>query len=132
MLQSPHTKTTGYWGIGRLDYLVSYALQCNGSWTTNLLGVQSIVQAQAAHCPHILGSKWCQETSNVGGLVRHLVITKDVSLNDVRIASLGDICHSFREDGISVKSAAVLGEEANETLLNNVRLFFSRSQCGPP
>lgn len=45
-----------------------------------------------------------------------MILAKDVSFDNARALGFGNVAHPVGQDGIAVVGAAVLGQEANETL----------------
>lgn len=80
--------------------------------------MSSVVQTQTPHGPDILGGQGCQEQADVGDLVGHIVLAKDVALHNTSLASLGNVGDAPREDGVAVVGAAVPGQEADKALSN--------------
>ena len=51
-----------------------------------------------------------------GNLVRHAVLSEDVSGDDPRLLGFGDVADARRENGVAVVGLAIFGEEADEAL----------------
>lgn len=75
-----------------------------------------VVHAKAAHRPDILECQGRQQQPDVGHLVRDLVLSKDVPSDDARLLGLADVGLARRQDGIAVICAAILGQEADQSL----------------
>lgn len=75
-----------------------------------------VVEPQASDS---LDMRLCQgreEQAYANFLVRHIILAKDVSLDDTGSLSFGNVADSLRQNGITVICAAVFGQEADETL----------------
>jgi len=78
--------------------------------------VSGVVQAETPHRPHVLRGQGRQEGADVDDLVGHVVLAKDVALDDAGLARLADVGDAAGQDGIAVVGPAVPGQEADETL----------------
>jgi hypothetical protein len=78
--------------------------------------VELIVQAQTADSSDILMSQGCKQQPNVCNIVGNIMLSKDVSPDDAGLFGLADVAHSARKYGVTIVSAAVPGEKANESL----------------
>jgi len=109
---------TGYCGMGMFDCFLVVSISTLGGCLvcTHLLGVGGVVQAQTPHRPHVLGGQGRQEGADVDDLVGHVVLAKDVALDDAGLARLADVGDAAGQDGVAVVGPAVPGQEADEAL----------------
>jgi hypothetical protein len=75
-----------------------------------------VVQPKTPHRPDVFGGKGRKQHADVGHLVRHLVVAKDVAFDDPGGLDLGDVGHAMGEDGVAIICTAIAGEEANQSL----------------
>lgn len=106
-------------GVGRSGQRCQWLVEQNGELglgKTRLFGVQSIVEAETPHRPCLLRSKRRQQVTDVMHLIGDLVFAKDITRDDASLPSLGDVCHTLAQDGITVVCLGIAGNEADETL----------------
>lgn len=75
-----------------------------------------VVEPQASHRLHMRLRQGGEQQAHANFLVRHIILAKDIALDDTCSLSFGNVTHSLRQDGIAVICAAILGQEADETL----------------
>lgn len=78
--------------------------------------MESIVQAETPNRLHILKGQRSEEVPDLGHLVSHVILAKDVALDDTGLLCLDDIADTLWEYSIAVIGTAVSGEEADEAL----------------
>jgi len=78
--------------------------------------MQGVIQSQAPHGPDVVRGQRREEKPDVGDLVGHIMLAEDIALDDVRLGRFGDVRDAPGQDGITVVSAAILGQKADESL----------------
>ena len=80
--------------------------------------MELIVEAETPDRSEVSGCKGGQEGLDVGHLGCHLVLPKDVGLDNPGLGCLADVVHAVGENCISVVGGAVrvLGHEPDESL----------------
>lgn len=81
-----------------------------------LLGVEGVVEPQAAQGARVGGRQGREQQADVDDLVSDIVGAEDVAVDDAGLAGLGDVGDARGEDGVAVVGAAALGHEADEAL----------------
>jgi hypothetical protein len=78
--------------------------------------VQGIIQAETPHCPHVLRGERGKQVSDIDHFIRHVILAKDVSLDDSSLFCLDHITDALWKDGVAVIGAAISGEKSDEAL----------------
>ena len=86
-----------------------------------------VVHPQAPDSPDIFRRQRSQQQSDIGHLVSDLMLPKDIAGDDAGLLSLADVRFTQRQDGIAVVRPAVLGQEADESLV--IRQPLLSSHC---
>lgn len=76
-----------------------------------------VVEPQASNSLDMRLRQGGEQQADANFLVRHIILAKDVTLDDTGALSFGNVTDSLRQDGIAVICAAIFGQEADETLL---------------
>lgn len=77
-----------------------------------------VVETEAAYSSHVFRGERSEEEANVGGLVGDGVLAEDGAGDYLCLGGFGYIGRVAGEDSVAVVDAAVVGEEADETLWN--------------
>lgn len=85
-------------------------------WHARLLGMESIVETQAAERAGLGRGQGWEEQADIDDLVCDAVGAEDVAVNDARLTGLGDVGDAPGEDGVAVVCLAAFGYEADEAL----------------
>lgn len=84
--------------------------------STNLFSVLRVVQSQAPNSLDLLWCKGAQEQPDVGNIVRHIMLAKDITRDDAGLLCLSYVRHALWQDSISIVGVAVLCKETDKSL----------------
>ena len=79
--------------------------------------MQGVVQTEASHGLDVGRAERGEQMTDVSGLTSHIVRAEDVAFDDVSLLRFGKVSNTVRQNGISVISVAVFGNEAKEALV---------------
>jgi hypothetical protein len=63
-----------------------------------------------------VSGQWSKERFHIGNLIRHPMLTKNVTLDDPGLSCFGNIIDTRWQNGVTVVYEAVFREKADETL----------------
>lgn len=100
--------------------------QGKAQMASHLLGMQCIVETQTANGADVLWGERRQQQPDVGNLIGDLMLPKNSADHDPGLLGLGDVRHALWQDGIPVVGPAVLGQEADKSLLRSAARSAAR------
>lgn len=75
-----------------------------------------IVEPQTPNSLDIFSGQWRKQESNISHLIRHVVLPKDLPLDDLGLLGFCNIGRSLGKDGISIVCSTILCEESDKSL----------------
>ena len=75
-----------------------------------------VVQTKTSDRLDILQSQRSEQESDVGNLICDIVLSEDLSPNDLSLGCFCYVCYSFWKYSIAIICSAILCKEANESL----------------